>query len=415
MSTPRHTSGAQIGVAAGVLFFMYLGLMILTPIIAPLSRVLHLAEWQIGAVMSVAALVIALASPAWGRLGGRWGRRRVLLATTSAGTLAMVTFAALTQAGLRGLLGATAMFAVFVVTRGVWFGLCEAAILPNVQAYVAETVQDPAERVRGMAAVGAAQSLSMVVGSAAGGLLATGGTLVPLWITPALMTCGIVLVAGWFRAPAVRRADDEAPSRLAVGDRRSLPFLLIAFGAFTALNFMQMLAGFLVQDRLRIGVERTALLTGVVLLVAGVGLFLAQAVVVPRTGWAPARLIRFGLATAGLGFLLMVPDLGLWGLIGTALLIGLGLGLTMPGISAGASLAVGPGEQGAVAGLVNSVLALTMIVSPVVSTALYAIAPQVPLVISAVICALTLALAVRLKLSPAAPRDLIDDAADALR
>lgn len=88
---------SQTTVAAGTVFLMYLELMILNPLIAPLARELDLAEWQIGAVVSSAALVMVIASPIWGRYGRTWGRRRVLLVTTISGTVAITVFALLTQ------------------------------------------------------------------------------------------------------------------------------------------------------------------------------------------------------------------------------------------------------------------------------------------------------------------------------
>lgn len=384
---------AQTTVAAGVVFLMYLGLMILNPLIAPLARELGLAEWQIGAVVSVASLVMVVASPRWGRLGGSWGRRRVLLLATVSGTIAIALFALLTQLGLHGLITPIALFLAFLLVRGVWFGLSEAAVLPNVQAYVAETTPDPDARLKGMSAVGAAQGLSMVIGSAAGGLLAALGTAVPLWTTPVLLAAAVALIALRFREPALRSRQRTAGTAVRLLDRRTLPFLAIAFGTFTALRFMQMLIGFLIQDRLGIGTEQTALLTGVTLLGAGAGLFLAQAIIVPRSGWRPARLIRLGLWVAAAGFLLLLPDGGFWALFAGVVLTGVGIGMVSPSISAGASLAVGDDEQGSIAGLVGAASALTFVVAPLAATTLYAIDPAVPLAIAAAVCIGALALA----------------------
>lgn len=400
----KASASPQTGVVASVVFLTYLGLMILNPLVAPLSRELGLAEWQMGAVASSAALVMVVTSPLWGRYGGVWGRRRVLLIATLSGTIALAAFALITQLGLIGILGTVTLFVAFVLVRGIWFGLSEAAVLPNTQAYIAETVTDPHERLKGMSAIGAAQGLALLIGSAVGGLLAALGPLVPLWITPVILLAAAILVFTRFRAPAMRSSDSEAPAKVRASDKRVFAFLLIAFGAFTALGFMQMLIGFLVQDRLHIGTEQTALLTGIVLLGAGAGLFFAQAVVVPRSGWKPSRLIRVGLAIAATGFIVLLPEWGFWGILCGVLLTGVGLGMVSPSLSAGASLAVRHEEQGSVAGLMGATIALTFVIAPVSATALYGISPIVPLVISAALClAILIVASLTRRIDPVAP------------
>ncbi|MGO1852759.1 MAG: MFS transporter [Microbacteriaceae bacterium] len=390
MTTPTPP---RTGAAAGVVFLMYLGLMILNPIIAPLSRELGMAEWHLGAVVSVAALVMVIASPIWGRYGGAWGRRRVLLGTTISGTVAIAVFALIAQIGLTGALTPTTLVIAFVIVRGIWFGLSEAAVLPNVQAYIAESTDGPEQRLKGMSALGAAQGLSMVAGAAAGGLLAAVSPLVPLWATPALLLAAVVLVATRFTGSVQGSVDEDLPRKVRVLDPRAWPFLAIAFGTFTALGFMQMLIGFLIQDRLDTTTETTALLTGIALLGAGAGLFLSQAVVVPKSGWTPARLIRIGLLIAAVGFVTMLPEWGAWNIFAGVLLTGAGIGMVAPSVNAGISLAVDPDEQGSVAGLVGATNALTFVIAPIAATALYGIAPTLPLTISAITCTAALAFA----------------------
>jgi DHA1 family tetracycline resistance protein-like MFS transporter len=56
---------------------------------------------------------------------------------------------------------------------------------------------------------------------------------------------------------------------------------------------------------------------------------------------------------------------------------------------------LGPAEQGAVAGLINATNGSTFIAGPLVGTALYAIAPALPIVLSGLLCLATCALLVR--------------------
>jgi MFS family permease len=68
------------------------------------------------------------------------------------------------------------------------------------------------------------------------------------------------------------------------------------------------------------------------------------------------------------------------------LLIGLGFGLARPGFTGGASLAVGPDEQGSVAGLVVAANGAGFVVAPIFGAGLYAlVGHQAPFILCTVI------------------------------
>jgi hypothetical protein len=73
--------------------------------------------------------------------------------------------------------------------------------------------------------------------------------------------------------------------------------------------------------------------------------------------------------------------------------LGLGLGFVRPGSLAGASLAVDPKEQGAVAGLTGGIAVVGNIVGPLVGTSLYEITPTAPYVMNALLMAAMLVFA----------------------
>ncbi|MEZ5087671.1 MAG: MFS transporter [Tessaracoccus sp.] len=173
--------------------------------------------------------------------------------------------------------------------------------------------------------------------------------------------------------------------RIRPTDHRVWPFLLAGFGMFTSLGFIQVITGFIVQDRLNLGPEETGFVTGGALLAAGIGMVAAQGIIVPRTGWSPPMLLRVGTLTALLGFVLLVPDLGAWPLIAAIFLIGLGLGIAMPGYTAGPTLLVRREEQGGLAGLIGATNGLTFVIAPTASTALYGAWHPLPIVVGAVL------------------------------
>ncbi|GAA1641135.1 MFS family permease [Actinoplanes couchii] len=376
----------QISLLLGAVFLVYLGQMTLNPIIAPLAREVGLAEWQIGVTISVAAIMVVLTSQSWGRRSQSLGRKPVLVAAFALGTVTMALFAGLSALGMAGVITDTTLFVLFVLLRGLGFGTAIAAVVPTAQAYIADVTEDEETRVKGMAGVGAAQGIAMIAGSVVGGVLSAFGMLVPLVTVPVLLAAGLALIGLRLRRES-RHELIEKPARISPFDTRVWPFLLAGFGMFTALGFIQVITGFLVQDRLGLSAEQTGLYTGGALLAAGVGMVLAQAVIVPRSGWSPATLLRVGGVVALAGFGLLIPDAGLGLLVVSIGLIGLGLGTAMPGFTAGPSLLVSREEQGGMAGLSGATAALTFVLAPTAGTTLYSLGHTLPVIAGTVIMA----------------------------
>lgn len=383
---PVAQARPQIGLLLSTVFLAYLGQMALNPIIAPLAREVGLAEWQVGVTISAAAVMVVVTSQFWGRRSQAWGRKTVLMIALGAAVVSMTGFAVAAASGMSGVLAGGALFALFVLLRGVGFGSAIAAIPPTAQAYIADVTHDEETRTRGMAGVGAVQGVAMVGGAVVGGALAGFGLLVPLAVVPMLLALAFVLVAVRLRREE-RHELVADPARVSPFDPRVWPYLLAGFGMFTALGFMQVLIGFVVQDRLGLTAEATGLATGGSLLAAGIGMVVAQAVVVPRSGWSPPALLRIGTAVALAGFALLALDAGLWPLIAATLLIGLGLGVAMPGYTAGPTLLVDRDEQGGLAGLIGATNGLTFVITPTASTVLYGLWPPLPIIVGAAVMA----------------------------
>ncbi|MGO1853912.1 MAG: MFS transporter [Microbacteriaceae bacterium] len=385
--TRGHKS--QVGLVLATVFLAYLGQMTLNPVIAPLSREVGLAEWQVGLMISVAAIMVVLTSQSWGRRSQSWGRKPVLAAAMLTATVAMILFAFLSALGMQGILTGTAIFVLFVLTRGLLFGTALAAMAPTAQAYIADVTDTEEERVRGMAGVGAVQGVAMVAGAVVGGLLAGIGLIVSIGAVPVLLLLGLLIVTVALRRET-RTELIPHPPRISPFDTRVWPFLLAGFGMFTALGFIQVVTGFLVQDRFALDANTTGLVTGAALLAAGIGMVFAQAVIVPRSRWRPATLLRTGTLTGTLGFLALLFDAGIPLLIIAIALIGLGIGLAVPGYTAGPTLLMNREEQGGLAGLIGATNGLTFVIAPTASTALYAVWPLLPVIVGAVIMAVVL-------------------------
>lgn len=241
-----------------------------------------------------------------------------------------------------------------------------------------------------MAGIGAVQGVAMIGGSVVGGLLAAFGLIVPLIAVPVLLAAGLVLLGVRLRRETHTELVKQPP-RISPLDSRVWPFLLAGFGMFTALGFIQVITGFIVQDRLGLDAQTTGLVTGGALLAAGVGMVAAQGVIVPRSGWAPQKLLRVGAVVALAGFATLIPDAGAAVLFVAILLIGLGLGVAMPGYTAGPSLLMRREEQGGLAGLIGATNGLTFVIAPTLGTALYGVWPLLPIILGTAVMAIVAA------------------------
>ncbi|KUF07598.1 MFS transporter [Leucobacter sp. G161] len=382
-ATPR----TQVPLLLALVFLVYLAQMTLSPIIAPIAREVGLAEWQIGATVSAAAIMVVIASQFWGRRAQTHGTKPVLTSALLLGAATMALFAWAAALGIRGVVVGTALFVLFVLLRGVGFGLAISAVAPTAQTYIARVTDTEETRVRGMAGVGAVQGVAMIAGAIVGGALASFGLLVPLIVIPALLALAALVTMVSLR-PEPQRELIEHPARVRPTDSRVWPFLIAGFGMFTALGFFQIIIGFIVQDRLGLDGRMTALTTGGVLLVAGIGMVFAQAVVVPRSGWSPAVLLRVGSTIAVAGFAVLAPDAGLTLLMVGTVLVGFGLGIATPGYTAGPTLLMRNDEQGGLAGLIGATNGLTFVIAPALSTALYGVWPLLPVIVSGVLMAI---------------------------
>lgn len=377
----------QIPLLLATVFLAYLGQMTLNPIIAPLAREVGLAEWQVGVTISTAAMMVVLSSQFWGRRSQSWGRKPVLVAALVIAVVAMAGFLLVSALGMRGLVPAGLLFAMFVLLRGVGFGSAIAAIPPTAQAYIADITPDEATRTKGMAGIGAVQGISMIGGAAVGGALAGVGLIWSIAAVPVLLAVALVLIAARLRREPRQELIPE-PATVRTTDPRVWPFLLAGFGMFTALGFMQVLIGFVVQDRFALTAELTGMAAGGSLLAAGVGMVLAQGLIVPKSGWSPGSLLRIGTLVAFIGYVLLIPDLGIVLLVVAVLIVGLGLGIAMPGYTAGPTLLMHRDEQGSLAGLIGATNGLTFIIAPTASTLLYGAWAPLPIIIGATVMGL---------------------------
>jgi len=388
---PEELSRHQLTVLILALMATGIGQSLVFAILAPLGREVQLGELQITSIIATSALVFSLAAPRWGRLSDRVGRKPVIVTGLLGYMGGTLVFTSAFSAGMAGVAAGLTLYIALLAARCSQ-ALVMSATAPAASAYAAD-LTPPAQRTRVMARLGTANSLGTILGPAVSGALATFGLLAPLYFAAGLALMAALLV-GWQlpSIPARLRGRHQAiTARLRFTDRRIALLLATAVGLFVGFSAIQQTLGFQLQDKLSLSGIRTAQATGAALMVSAGFTFLIQTTVMQRLKLRPTQFIRAGMVSMLFGAVgVAVFESYVTLAVGMAFL-GTGLGLCMPAIAAGASLAVTPEEQGAAAGLVSSCPAIGFVAGPICAGGLYQVHPSLAPLFSAAVFLLVLA------------------------
>lgn len=384
-----------LGVLFLTLFTSILGLSILFPVLGPLGRHLGLAETEIGATSTAYALAQLAFAPFWGRASERHGRRPILVLGVFGFLLGFVLLLGAVELGEAHVLSGSLLVAAMVVARLVG-GALSSAVIPTAQAYAAD-VTPPDQRTRGMAVIGAAFGLSIVLGPGIGGLTATHfGLLAPIFVSIAVGLVNLVLVL-MLREPERRESSGRRPASGSLWTRIA-PLLVTGFVITTAAVLMEQTLAFLYQDTLHLTAEETPGVVGIGLFAYGVVAVLVQGGLVRRVKIAPRTMLLVGIPITALGFVGLGMAESRELLIAATAIQGLGQGLVQPGATALVSLVAHDDEQGTAAGLGSSAQGLGRLIGPLMGPALYEVGPRLPYAVGATLLVLTavfVAIAVR--------------------
>jgi MFS family permease len=341
---------------------------VLTSVVGPLAAELQLTATQLGLVFTVASAAVALASPLWGLLLDAAGVRPVLVAGLALCVAGPAGFAAVVAFGLDETLTPDLAFALVLVFRSVLFAVGLASVLVAALAVAGLSTHGVTDRTRAISFVGAAQGLGVVLGTVAAGVLSVASLWLPLYVAPVVALLGAVLVLVTFQPV------ERSPEPVQVRPLELLPAFGAGFLLYLSLSVLETVVLHLAADEVR---DTSSSVPGL-LFASGLGLLLAQAVFVPLLRWSPARLMRIGspVALAGCVVLVVAPSSAL--MLLAFLVLSVGIGLAITGFGATASLGVGAGRQGLVAGLVTATGGLAFIIGPVLGALLYEVEPLAP-------------------------------------
>lgn len=273
---------------------------------------------QLGFLLAFFSITFIPSAPAFGTVADRWSPKLMIM-------LGVVGFTAPLAAGL--LADSLGPLYLSMALAGV----AEGAIWPARSALVPRLVaRDRLVQANGM--IGAARELPLIVGPAAGGLLAA------LWGrgAPYLLALGLLLAAlGLYALVPDRRVERPADVSflrdLGVGLRAGMrvPVLRVLFVAGFSVMLLfgvfQVLEPALIREVLGRGQEALGLLWSV----AGVGAFLASLALVRlrRAVGAEVVVLGIGVVAAGVGTLVYAgPGIYGWAIVGSVV-IGVGFAL----------------------------------------------------------------------------------------
>ncbi len=352
------------------------------------STVLH-----VGLLTGVYPLVQLIFAPLWGRWSDRIGRRPLVLIGIAGYVIAQVLF------GL-----ATSLWLLYAArTIG---GMLSSATLPVAAAYVADMTTEE-ERSRGMAWLGTAVSLGVVVGPALGGILSRrdfhfnprfGHFMLDSFSIPFFAAGFLGLLA---LVAAIRWLSESLPSRSAAnaelkGDWRTLvkslsPLLTLALAGQLALTIFEGTFALYAQAMFNYG----PIEVGAVFVVCGLVMTVFQAGAV---GFLAGRVgeiyqIGAGFGLMGTGIALLPAARTTFFMFAFVALLSLGMAFITPNVAALISKRGGQ-QSGAALGVQNAVNSLGQAGGPLLGGALFVWQMNAPYVLSgALLIAVALAIA----------------------
>ena len=327
------------------------GFGIVLPVLPLYARRYHASAGVAGALVAAFSLAQLLASPLWGRVSDRVGRKPVLLVSlfgTAVGSL------------LTGLAGALPLLFIGRLVDGA-----SGASVSVAQASVAD-VAEPQQRPRLFGLLGAAFGLGFVLGPAIGGALSPISPRLPFFVAAAIATVnGLVAIRRLPETRAARDVADGAGSRPAKWRSPGLiPLLSVAFLSLVAFSAFE--GTFALFGDRRLGLHQSSIY--VVFTVIGVLIAVDQVLlvhpVVARVGERRALGIGLGLNALGLATLPFVH--ARWELAPALVLLTAGQGLVTPTLSATVAGRVGADDRGRILGVQQSAGGLARVVGPAV-------------------------------------------------
>lgn len=328
------------------------------------------AGWLIGSTLASYFLVQMAASPLWGRLSDRIGRKPILL---FCGTL---------SAGSMLLYGVSNTVTLILLSR-ILSGIGGANVVA-AQAYLADTTEGD-RRTAAMGRVGGVTTAGLVLGPGIGGALsALGGHYLLGIVAASASLIGVLWIA--FGVPHVAPRADAAPENppkrapfdlsLLRDVPRLRPLLALAGFSFLALACLEGTFGRLIHHKLGFGPREFGLIFSYEALLGVLVQGLLLAWITRRLSISSLLRTSFALQGFGLGITPFMPNL--IGLFGASTFYAFGSGLANPTLNSLCSQITPEPRQGEMFGLLQAARSMAFLLGPILGGILFDWHPEAP-------------------------------------
>lgn len=374
----------------------------LQSVMPAIGREIGIADvWVAIAYTSSAVLWVMFASY-WAEKSDHHGRKALTLMGVAGFIISALLCGLVLFAGLKGLVGGVLTFILFAAARTL-YGIFGCATPSATQAYLASRTRRSG-RVAALSALSSSFGLGTIIGPAMAPLfvlpvLGLSGPLFAFAAIGVLVFAAILIglpndrygrkagrgaamsypsIASQPTGASVVAATSPRQTRLKWTDTRIRPWILAGVTAGHAQAAILTVIGFFVIDRLQLSPRGSEGPIAIVMMAGASATLAAQWGLIPRLAAGPRALILWGSLIAAIGMFGTMMATDLYGITISFALSSVGFGLTRPGFTGGASLAVPLAEQGAVAGVITSANGISFVAAPTIGVLLYTLEPHLP-------------------------------------
>lgn len=360
-------------------------------VLPAIGRTIGIKDAFVAGIFSLSALLWAACSPGWARASDRYGRKPLMMVGLTGFMVSMLACSVVVALGLRRVAEPMVIFVFFLLARAL-FGTFGSASNPATQAYVAERTPTEA-RTQAMSNLAGAFGLGTVIGP----------FLAPLFVLPFIGLAGPMLAFGliaagmlvvvWRYLPEAERPTADAAAGAAETEPapkgppmwrnpQITPFLVYGFLVAVCQTAQGQTLGFLIIDKLGVSPRQAQGFIAIAMMFGAVAGLLAQWGLIRMFEMTPRQLLRWGVAVAAAGNLIVAASPDYWTVVAGYALSSLGFGFARPGFTAGSSLAVDMREQARVAGAIAAVNGVNVVFAPLF-VMLYEAVPPAPFLLNA--------------------------------
>jgi DHA1 family multidrug resistance protein-like MFS transporter len=355
------------------------------PLLAPLTRQLHLSEFQGGAIVSAGAICMAIASIWIAKNKSNQSPQNLVKYGFMGMTITWALFTFILALGLDAILPSVLIFILLVLSRAST-GIFMAMPQIGLQSYVMTESTETTTRSKQMALFGAMNSFGMIVGPLATSLLLYGGLLFPMWFAVALLALVSLALSMFFKKTGYIRSDAdktlEQSSNTVLNQqniiKQSLIWLALGFSTYVAIVTLNMTAGFYIQDKFFLNSQQSAVYFSQCMVVVGICLVVTQLLIVKVIKLQLHSLVLIGILTMCFGLLLSLYAQSIVVFQASYIFYGISVACLLPAFTTGAAQAVTQDSQVKMAGYCTATQAFGLIFGPLVSTYLYQFDQNLP-------------------------------------